>query len=69
MTEETFSSPLPDSDVYAGSKKVTPMSTFHLEVNPNSKTVQLKGNNHSYLVQVSEAGGEGRRVLLGGDLS
>nr|XP_056703443.1 fascin-3 [Euleptes europaea] len=40
-----------ESDVYAGSKKVTPMSVFHFEVNPNSKTVQLRGINHRYLAQ------------------
>ncbi|XP_054844833.1 fascin-3 [Eublepharis macularius] len=40
-----------DSEVYAGSKKVTPMSVFHLEVNSGAKTVQLKGINHSYLAQ------------------
>ncbi|XP_077196725.1 fascin-3 [Paroedura picta] len=40
-----------DSDVYAGPKKVTPMSVFHLEVSPDSKTVQLRGINHSYLAQ------------------
>ncbi|XP_015270991.1 PREDICTED: fascin-3 [Gekko japonicus] len=40
-----------DSEVYAGSKKVTPMSIFHLEVNPDSRTVQLKGTNHRYLAQ------------------
>ncbi|XP_048357219.1 fascin-3 isoform X3 [Sphaerodactylus townsendi] len=40
-----------ESDVFAGSKKVTPMSIFHFEVNPSCKTVQLRGTNDSYLAQ------------------
>ncbi|XP_061438611.1 fascin-3 [Rhineura floridana] len=40
-----------DSEVYAGSKKVTPMSTFLFEVDPDAKTVQLKDVHHKYLAQ------------------
>ncbi|XP_060102049.1 fascin-3 [Heteronotia binoei] len=50
-----------DSDVYAGSREVTPMSIFHLKVNSRSKSVQLKGINHSYLAQR-----DGKRVLANG---
>ncbi|KAL8222596.1 UNVERIFIED_CONTAM: hypothetical protein K2H54_077593 [Gekko kuhli] len=51
-----------DSDVYARSKVVTPMSIFHFEVHSNSKTVQLKGTNHRYLAQR-----EGMSVVANGD--
>lgn len=42
-----------DSEVYAGSKKATPMTTFLFHVSPDAQTVQLKDINHKYLAQVS----------------
>ncbi|XP_062989895.1 fascin-3 [Elgaria multicarinata webbii] len=46
-----YVSVLCDSEVYAGSKKVTPMSAFLFEVDPDTKTVQLKDVHHKYLAQ------------------
>ncbi|KAG8138595.1 hypothetical protein E2320_004478 [Naja naja] len=40
-----------DSEVYAGPKKLSPMSTFLFEMDSNSQTVQLKGVHHKYLAQ------------------
>nr|XP_028602274.1 fascin-3 [Podarcis muralis] len=40
-----------DSEVYAGSKKATPMTTFLFHVSPDAQTVQLKDINHKYLAQ------------------
>ncbi|XP_053113075.1 fascin-3 isoform X2 [Hemicordylus capensis] len=40
-----------DSEVYVGSRKVTPMSTFQYEVDPDNKTVRLRYANFKYLAQ------------------
>uniref|UniRef100_A0A8D2LVE2 Fascin n=1 Tax=Varanus komodoensis TaxID=61221 RepID=A0A8D2LVE2_VARKO len=40
-----------NAEVYAGSKKITPMSTFLFEADADTKTVQLKDVRHKYLAQ------------------
>lgn len=56
--EIAFLLPL-DSEVYAGSRKVSPMSLFLLEVDPDTKVVRLKDVNHKYLAQVGQLAVEG----------
>ncbi|XP_058045979.1 fascin-3 [Ahaetulla prasina] len=46
-----FISIISDSEVYAGPKKLSPMSTFLFEMDSNTQTVQLKGVHHKYLAQ------------------
>ncbi|XP_026577704.1 fascin-3 isoform X2 [Pseudonaja textilis] len=46
-----FISIISDSEVYAGPKKLSPMSTFLFEMDSHSQTVQIKGVHHKYLAQ------------------
>lgn len=44
-----------DTEVYAGTDEVTPKSVFLYEYDRDTKTVQFKAINNSYLAQVNES--------------